>query len=422
MKILVTVILLLGGICSIAAQKVKASVYGYNPQDATAAFQQAVQSEADTIIIDKQFSDWHIRPTVFRNLSNKTILFEKGVTLRAKKGAFTNESDRLLEFINAENVKIIGNGALFIMDKDEYITGEWRHSISLRKCRNIYIEKLTIANSGGDGIYIAGLEKGSYSENITINAVTAMNNKRQGISIISGKNIYISQSVFKNTKGTLPGAGVDIEPNHNQDKIINIRFENCSFIDNDHAGILLALNKMDHTSEPVSVYFSNCYLKNNHNPENRYAASEIIVGASPLNPVKGEVIFNNCLIDGSKWGMLYSRKTRDAYHVTFKDCAAINISQDNTWPPIYLEVPDYNKETGALGGFTFQNVMLAYKTALPFFQVRGSKKETLKEVAGIYGDITVINPWQGGIKYLNYNPENNRQVRITYTIITDKDY
>lgn len=98
-----------------------------------------------------------------------------------------------------------------------------------------------IRDSGGDGIYIAGKGEGTFSENIYLENIKSINNKRQGMSIISAHNVFVKNCEFTETNGTLPEAGLDIEPNTPKDRIVKINFENCSFTNNNHSGILLSL-------------------------------------------------------------------------------------------------------------------------------------------------------------------------------------
>ncbi|WP_340077603.1 right-handed parallel beta-helix repeat-containing protein [Leptobacterium sp. I13] len=395
-------------------QGVKASTFGYNETDATSAFVAALTSDNDTIVIDKQASDWIIKPTRITNISNKFIFFEEGVVLKAKRGAFPNTNDALLQFINGHNITIIGYGATFDMNKDEYTSGEWRHTLSLRGSTDITVKGLTLQDSGGDGIYVAGSSQKSYSENIIVEDIQSINHRRQGMSIISVQNMWVRNSLFTETKGALPEAGVDIEPNNPIDRVVNVNFSDCSFTNNHHSGILLALFNLDDTSEPVSISFKDCFLSMNHDESNRYAASEIGISAHDTRPVKGTVTFDGIVIDGSEWGMLYSRKIKEAFHVTFKNSVARNISLADTHPPINLEVPSYDYASGPLGGFTFENLRLDYGAKEPFFQVRGHS--TLLGVSEIHGDIIVNGSNAEPPNYTGYDPSKNKNVTFTYTI------
>jgi putative uncharacterized protein (fragment) len=54
------------------------------------------------------------------------------------------------------------------------------------------------------------------TENVVLYNVVADNNRRQGLSITDGKKIKVLKSVFKNTMGTAPQSGIDIEPDEAQ--------------------------------------------------------------------------------------------------------------------------------------------------------------------------------------------------------------
>jgi len=401
--------------CSLLhGQSVTASSYGFKTHP-TQALLNALNSKYDTIIIDKKSRAWSLKPMVLRQLRNKVIFLEPGTEVYAQKGAFQKTNNALFSFINCENIQIIGNNGLFCMNKEEYVDGEWRHAISLRACKNFKIQDLKIKDSGGDGVYIAGWGKGSYSEDIIINNISSVNNKRQGLSIISGKNITITNSTFSNTKGTLPGAGIDIEPNNEMDVISNIRVENCIFKDNYHSGIMIALGRLTSNSEPITILFKDSFLSNNHTIDHPKTAAEIIIGSNMDDPVKGEVVFESCTIENSKWGLFYSRKRADAYSVSFINCVAKNICKAGTWPPIYLEVPNYKKPTGPLGGYTFNNMLIEYSSKVPFMVVRGSRLGTLKHVKNIVGDITILGPEVKDFNYINYDPAQNEGVNLEIT-------
>ena len=99
------VMLIAASICTLGAQEtVKASAFGFNPEDATAALQKAINSGAQKVIVDNTGKDWITRPLFLR--SNQEIIFEDGVTLRAKKGEFKGVNDSLINLNNISNVII----------------------------------------------------------------------------------------------------------------------------------------------------------------------------------------------------------------------------------------------------------------------------------------------------------------------------
>ncbi|XLS30788.1 right-handed parallel beta-helix repeat-containing protein [Flavobacteriaceae bacterium M23B6Z8] len=403
----------------INAQSKNASDFGFIEGDASEAFFKAINAPYDTIIIDKQKSDWVIGPTIISNVQNKVIIIEAGVTIRAKKNAFPRKGDVLLKFLNCSNIALLGYDASLVMNKEEYNDGEWRMTLSLINADNFTVKGIRVADSGGDGIYIDGWKKGDYSKNIIIEDVVSENHRRQGMSIISAQNVWVRNSIFKDTKGTLPEAGLDLEPDDPKDRMVNINFENCRFENNNHAGIVLGLNKLDSSSLPVKVIFKNCVLSMNHKPENAYVAAEIVAGAAIKNPVKGTVTFEGVKIDGSDWGVLYSRKTSDAYKVIFRNCSATGICKKKTMPPVYLEVPDYYASSGPLGGFIFEDFTLVYDGDLPFMKVRGSTLRTLKGVEDVKGTVTTSKRSQHNVQYVKYNPAQNRNFSLRF-ILSDK--
>ena len=280
------------------------------------------------------------------------------------------------------------------------------------------LKNLTISSSGGDGIYIDGYKDIRFSENIFIDSIISTNNKRQGISIISAKNVWVKNSVFTKTKGTLPEAGLDIEPDSETDVIINVNFEHCSFTNNNHSGIVIGLDNLTDKSEPVSINFKDCYLSMNHDVSNRYPGAEIIISSHPEIPVKGNVSFSDIVIDESNWILLYSRKPSKGYHTSFKNVSAINIcKQRDNLSAIYLEVPDYYKSSGPIGGFSFEDVFVKYNSTASFFTIRGSSLGTLNGVNNITGNVTIVNPnLTKFIDYIKYNSQNNKNFNVNFTL------
>jgi nitrous oxidase accessory protein NosD len=98
--------------------------------------------------------------------------------------------------------------------------GEWGFGINVLEARNFSIEDVEISECWGDGIYI----KFSYNGNIS--NVICRDNRRQGMSIIDCDTVNVVNSQFIETSGTIPEAGIDIEPNKNE-KVRNVNIVNC---------------------------------------------------------------------------------------------------------------------------------------------------------------------------------------------------
>ncbi|MGN0871603.1 MAG: right-handed parallel beta-helix repeat-containing protein, partial [Victivallales bacterium] len=320
-KIKLTVILLCAGICTLGAQDtVKASAFGFNPEDATTALQKAIDSGAQKVIVDNTGKDWITRPLFLR--SNQEIIFEDGVTLRAKKGEFKGTNDSLININDISNVAIRGEGAVTLaMNKKDYDNparykfSEWRHAISIRGATNIKISDLTLKSSGGDGIYVARGKRLPYSKNITVDNVTSEDHYRQGISLISVENMVIRNSRFNSTRGTAPQCGIDFEPNHPGERFVNIVIDNCEFSKNASAGIMFHIPGLKENSKPVSVTIRNSKINSNQ--------CGIIV---TTKEVAGEIRFENCLIEENHGiPFLLNGQNEKGLKITLKDTTCRNL-------------------------------------------------------------------------------------------------
>ncbi len=242
---------------------------GFQADDATEALQGAIDSGAPDIVVRNMGGDWIVRP-IHLNSSFQSITFEPGVRVLAKSGAFHGVNDALfstagedgVEPIGSHHIRLEGTDATFRMNQEDYTSesyepGQWRHTIRLTGTHHISINGLTLQNSGGDGVYIGHFP----CSDIHLNNITAENHFRQGISITDAENVLVENSIFRNTAGTILGAGVDLEPNHAGAKIKNIAFINTIFSDNEGYGVLIWLPYLNPTSEPIEVLFQDCLIE-----------------------------------------------------------------------------------------------------------------------------------------------------------------
>jgi hypothetical protein len=101
---------------------------------------------------------------------------------------------------------------------------------------------------GGDGFYIQG------ANDVRICSVTAENNRRQGLSIIQVNGLEIKNSSY--THGTRPGAGIDIEPDNDEQHVANVRIHDSQFLDNEGPGIAVVAKKsLFQTSSSRGIQF-----------------------------------------------------------------------------------------------------------------------------------------------------------------------
>ena len=373
------VIILLGTLdLNLRAEIVIASDFGWSAADATVAFKNAINSAADTVIVDLQSSHWFVAPCEFYDLRDKTIIFQPGVQLVAKPGAFTHNNDCLLRLVRSRNIRIIGYGATFRMQKEEYAAladGEWRHALSVNRCSDVEVSGLTIRDSGGDGLYVSGDYwdgQPLYSQNVLFKDIWCDNNYRQGISVISARNLMVLNCWFTSTSGTLPMSGVDLEPNNKFERMVDVVFEKCRFTGNSGNGIQLSFHNLDSTSEPVDITFRDCYVSDNHDPDHPYAAAEIQAGGN----VRGNVLFERCMVENSQWTAVFVRKPADGYFIQFRDCVFKDVSQNTSDSkynsPLWFEVTSYSQPCPRFGGTAFTDCLLAYSTPYHFLDSYGN--------------------------------------------------
>ncbi|WP_223634638.1 S-layer homology domain-containing protein [Planococcus sp. 4-30] len=207
---------------------------------------------------------------------NITLEFEKGAVLKALPNS--EEHYQILRIHDVNNVNIVG-AAEIVGERQEHQgkAGEWGFGISIKGSNNIVIENVKVSNCWGDGIYIGSTANQRFNENIKITNPVLNNNRRQGISVISAINLYISNAVITNTNGTPPQSGIDIEPNSSIEQIKNINISNLSTENNNGYGLIVSLKQLKGSAEPVSIYVDTI-----KNVKDRY----VVAGIEGL---KGEI-------------------------------------------------------------------------------------------------------------------------------------
>ena len=309
---------------------VKASWWGFGETESTNALQAAINSGADKVIVENMGKPWIVNR--IQLASNQEVFFEKGCVVLAKRGAFKGRGDSLFTAAIKQNVTLTGYGATFRMWKADYHTdayekAEWRHCLSIRSCTNVKVHGLTLADSGGDGIYLGVSKRGVTNTNVHIKDVVCDGHNRQGISVISAENLLIEDTLLKNTSGTPPKAGIDFEPNHASEKIVNCVMRNCVSENNDGCGYVLYLRPLDGSSAPISVRIENCVSRGT----NRISASVTTSNAGPNGPAQGLIEFVNCRFeDTGTAGVSVRDVPVNGCRVRFENCTIADPSDEPT--------------------------------------------------------------------------------------------
>ena len=238
-----------------------------DPSDATDALQAAIDSGAQAVFVPSRGSPWQIRPIELRG--DLVLVFEEGAELVAKQGAYLKRNATMFSVADASRILIWGYGATVRMRKEDYSSwpyaeSEYRHALRFRSVSELGIYGIQVQDAGGDGIYIGRSRDGrAYSENVVIRDVDLESGNRQGLSVVSARRVLIEDSTFSNTKGTLPQAGIDFEPNRPDEYLEDIVVRSSVFFGNRGAGIQFFLWNMTEDSPPISVRIENSELRRN---------------------------------------------------------------------------------------------------------------------------------------------------------------
>lgn len=355
-------------------ERVVASTFGFDATDSTAFLQAAIDSGARTVVVDKQAAPWTVTPLTLR--SDLELVLEEGVEIVAKAGAFLPKGDSLMRAANVENLTIRGEGtgATLRMRKPEYWEApyeksEWRHGLSILSSKNVKIENLRIAETGGDGIYLGVATRGVPCRDVVVRRVDCVANNRQGISVISVDGLLIEDSVLRDTFGTAPQSGIDFEPNREDEQISNVVMRRVLAENNAGDGFQFYLGNLDSDGPETTVEIVDCRAVRNRGCGFYWSAKG---GANRALP--GKTLVENCELLGNGRGILAINKTTACGPLVFRDVRLTTPSADAEAPnadeeaaPLF--VVDKTPSPGAgitlranadgtepLGGVAFENV------------------------------------------------------------------
>lgn len=244
---------------------VSAAWYGFDPVDSTASLQASLDSGARVVLVPAMGRPWITQPLSLR--SGTTMIFQEGVEVQSKKGSFRRADNALLALRNVDDAVLYGYGARLVMKKADYRKppyqfSEWRHGIELYGCSNVSVLGLSVESTGGDGVYLGRGER-TYNSGVVLKDLLLRDNYRQGISIISAEDLLIENVEMSFTEGTLPGSGIDFEPNSPDERLVRCTVRRCVANSNAGAGISVILSKYDLTSPEVDIRVEDSFIANN---------------------------------------------------------------------------------------------------------------------------------------------------------------
>ncbi len=219
--------------------------FGADPtetKDSTAAFQKAVDTVKaagggtlfvpdGTYLVKATGSDTRGDEDggVIIDSSLSIILSDKAV-LKAIPGS--KDGYAVLNIKSAS--KVVVQGGRIVGDRDDHtgVSGEWGFGIRITDSSDIVIRDVAVTDCWGDGIILRSSDMSSFCANVLIDGVVCDNNRRQGITIASAKQVLILNSKFTRTNGTNPQSGIDIEKDSGYVTPENITISQCEFSGN----------------------------------------------------------------------------------------------------------------------------------------------------------------------------------------------
>lgn len=326
-----------------------ASWWGFDRADSTKALQNAIDSKAKRVIVPNTGSPWIV--TGIKLASDQEIVFEKGVEVQAKRGAFKDSNACLFSAQQKKNIKLTGYGATLRMWKadyqsDAYSKAEWRHALSFWSCEGVEVTGLSVIGSGGDGIYLGSNSKAKPNTDVVIRDVKLLDHHRQGISVICAERLLIENCVLGNTSGTAPQAGIDFEPNEAAERLVDCVMRHCTLENNAGGGFLFAFGRLRPSSPPVSITIEDCRSSKD--------SQAIALGMHPPVGVGGSITFTRCrFADSTKGGVNLRNLHAGSARLTFSHCAFVNLADTTTnGAPICFRSDTFGK---VVGGVRFED-------------------------------------------------------------------
>ncbi len=269
--------------------------------------------------------------------SNEVLNLKSNITFKMTNGATIQLKENnawgyfILYILNITNVNVIGgtvhgerhqhlsscDDVLLTSDPgNQNCDGQWGYGICIQGSSNIYIEGVQSREMWGDGFNV-GID--AQNTNLNFYNVVADDNRRQGMSVGWVDGLVIRNSVFKNTRGHWPMAGIDIETDRSYDHINNVEISGCTFSNNHSTGVKLynnnggaTVNNLTVTDNAMSggffgVYFngqvSGALVNNNTTTNNSVDGIRINGNTSVNNTYSNNTITASAALTGDHAGI-----------------------------------------------------------------------------------------------------------------------
>lgn len=379
---------------------------------------------------------------VFNSLGTGVVLDLRGLTIIiTQRLEIKNKSDFTIlgsgaKFIASPSLEVKGGNQLLLVQgcnnfkiQDITVNGNRSqripkevaaHNVDLKDCHNFSLINIVSINAVVDGFYFGAIDNtniNTYCSEFKVLNCSTDNCYRQGASIINAHNFIIDGGIYKNTNGTAPSAGIDIESNtgatiSNKNGII----KNCLFEGNQGVGLLIS-----HVGGARNFNVSGCYFNNNNLGAINCATSNVKIEScyfeNHINPASlGVIVFSaqessnhivdsNTFIDNMPPG-IYTHSMTSHTRVTnnfIKNNADVGIKLSGKWGVVRNNTINISTNIGILSSsdqsIIDSNTILNSKgrgifSSGKYTVITGNRIKDISDVVGAYiqvsGEYSVI--------------------------------
>lgn len=270
--------------------------------------------------------------------SKKTIVFQKNSQIKYQGPANGKHWD-IIKIYNVDDVKIINANIVGSRYSKEKQSGEWSAGISVFNSKNVCILNPKISDTLGDGIFI-GSEDGGVSENVQVKGGWINNVRRNGISITSGRNIFLNNILISNTNGTAPEAGIDIEPSIEPEFIENVNLTNIYTFNNKVSGIAVNMNALS-TENTKDVKSISITISNHTDVGSAYAFGTSLNENKKLFDAKGVINIINPKWEKSRNDLFWKSNNKQSILINITNISSSNIEKKEKLENFLKEQPNF---------------------------------------------------------------------------------
>lgn len=232
-------------------------------------------------------------------------------------------------YLNNDNCTIM-NGTL-IGDKGEHLgtDGEYGQCVTVLG-KNIEIVNMTMLRGWGDGVFI-GKTNEAVAENIRMYNCKCIENRRNGMSIVAGKNIRVDSCAFNYTSGTAPQSGFDIEPN--EDAEISVFMDNIECIGNGNSPFCLSNRHSTNCRVHIGKIYTEGSVLYIRSPEKSYFhikdlyhVSKSVTGLHLVGGTDTHIMIDRLTLDMSDEESQYAIYSEGVYDCSIGDLSVLGNS------------------------------------------------------------------------------------------------